>query len=140
MSPGFCFIALTEKSVWGNSTVPGGLCCWYCHERWGFCSCLEPNSSWRKNWLGCATKFCQRRQISIWIHQILITFRHIVVPIKLIKGDKHAWFIVFLNFEYGSKAAIFLFIHQNEKNTILGNFKAFRKNIGVVDCLHKFIS
>jgi hypothetical protein len=44
-----------------------------------------------KNRLGCATKFCQRRQISIWIHQILITFRHIVVPIKLIKGDKHAW-------------------------------------------------
>ena len=58
----------------------------------------------------------------------------IVVPIKLIKGDKHVWFIVFLNFEYGSKAAIFLFFHQNEKNTILGNFKAFRKNIGVIDC------
>ena len=24
---------------------------------------MGQNSSWRKNWLGCATKFCQRRQI-----------------------------------------------------------------------------
>ena len=63
-----------------------------------------------------------------------MTFRHIVVPIKLIKGDTNVSFIVFLNFEYGSKAAIFLFFHQNEKNTILGNLKSFRKNIGVVDC------
>jgi hypothetical protein len=38
-----------------------------------------------KNWLGCATKFCQRRQISIWIHQILMIFCHIVVPIKIDK-------------------------------------------------------
>jgi hypothetical protein len=37
-----------------------------------------------------------------------------------------------LNFEYGCKAAIFLFFHQSKKNTIVGNFKAFRKNIGVV--------
>jgi hypothetical protein len=34
-----------------------------------------------------------------------MTFRHIVVPIKLIKGDTNVSFIVFLNFEYGSKAA-----------------------------------
>jgi hypothetical protein len=49
------------------------------------------------------------------------------------EGDKHVWFIVFLNFEYGSKAAIFLTFHQNEKNMILGNFKAFRKKISVVE-------
>ena len=44
-----------------------------------------------------------------------MTFRHIVVPIQLIKGDKHVCFIVFLNFEYGSEAAIFLYFHQNDK-------------------------
>jgi hypothetical protein len=49
MSPGFCFIALTGKSVWGNSTVPGGLCCWYCHGRWCFCSC-------RTSVYGCSWK------------------------------------------------------------------------------------
>jgi hypothetical protein len=39
------------------------------------------------------------------------------------KGDKHDWFIVFLNFEYGSKAAIFLTFHQNEKKYDLRKFQ-----------------